>query len=330
MLEPLPEADAIVSTSFFKNRTLRVPDPGPVERVIGLPERWSTPTSVPTPAAAATGSADARQPARALALRRPLRLRHAFAASSRARRAEASRGPMMEMLRKRSMNRTARGDALDRHAPVIRGVRFYLAHAPGLVAHGSKPSRDIARDRRARRHAARRAPPVRRRARLCADPGLPRRAPSRTRSARVPRPWCGSPPCRARRGPARRDRSRGGAARPDQGRATSSTWCARAGFRGRGARRARAHPLATTADLARLDTGARAPPTSTRGWPGPRRRCRCAALGPARGRMSPATRSTRRSPPTCCSRISRPRRPRRWRCAGCWPPRASIPLASTT
>lgn len=37
MLEPLPEADAIVSTSFFKNRTLGVPDPGPVERVIGLP-----------------------------------------------------------------------------------------------------------------------------------------------------------------------------------------------------------------------------------------------------------------------------------------------------
>ncbi len=28
--------------------------------------------------------------------------------------------------------------------PVIRGARFYLAHAPGLVRHGSKPSRDIA------------------------------------------------------------------------------------------------------------------------------------------------------------------------------------------
>jgi glycine reductase len=36
MLEPLPEADAIVSTSFFKNVTLQVPDPGPVRRVIGL------------------------------------------------------------------------------------------------------------------------------------------------------------------------------------------------------------------------------------------------------------------------------------------------------
>jgi len=30
--------------------------------------------------------------------------------------------------------------------PVICGARFFLAHAPGLVCHGSKPSRDIARD----------------------------------------------------------------------------------------------------------------------------------------------------------------------------------------
>ncbi len=30
--------------------------------------------------------------------------------------------------------------------PVIRGVRFFLAHVPGLVRYGSKPSRDIARD----------------------------------------------------------------------------------------------------------------------------------------------------------------------------------------
>jgi hypothetical protein len=36
MLEPLPEADAIVSTSFFKNVTLQVADPGPVNCVIGL------------------------------------------------------------------------------------------------------------------------------------------------------------------------------------------------------------------------------------------------------------------------------------------------------
>jgi glycine reductase complex component B subunit alpha and beta len=39
MLEPLPEADAIVSTGFFKNSTLRVPDAPPVERVIGLPHK---------------------------------------------------------------------------------------------------------------------------------------------------------------------------------------------------------------------------------------------------------------------------------------------------
>jgi betaine reductase len=30
--------------------------------------------------------------------------------------------------------------------PVIRAARFFLAHAPGLVRHGSKPARDIARD----------------------------------------------------------------------------------------------------------------------------------------------------------------------------------------
>jgi betaine reductase len=30
--------------------------------------------------------------------------------------------------------------------PVIRGVRFFLAHTPGLVRYGSKPGRDIARD----------------------------------------------------------------------------------------------------------------------------------------------------------------------------------------
>jgi betaine reductase len=30
--------------------------------------------------------------------------------------------------------------------PVIRGVRFFLAHTPGLVRYGSKPSRDIAHD----------------------------------------------------------------------------------------------------------------------------------------------------------------------------------------
>jgi sarcosine reductase len=39
MLEPLPEADAIVSTSFFKTRTLQLPDLPPVARVIGLQEK---------------------------------------------------------------------------------------------------------------------------------------------------------------------------------------------------------------------------------------------------------------------------------------------------
>ncbi len=39
MLEPLPEADAIVSTGFFKNVTLGVPDAPPVARVIGLPHK---------------------------------------------------------------------------------------------------------------------------------------------------------------------------------------------------------------------------------------------------------------------------------------------------
>ena len=39
MLEPLPEADAIVSTSFFKNVTLAVPEAPAVSRVIGLPTK---------------------------------------------------------------------------------------------------------------------------------------------------------------------------------------------------------------------------------------------------------------------------------------------------
>ena len=39
MLEPLPEADAIVSTSFFKTRTLALPDLPPVARVIGVQEK---------------------------------------------------------------------------------------------------------------------------------------------------------------------------------------------------------------------------------------------------------------------------------------------------
>ena len=30
--------------------------------------------------------------------------------------------------------------------PVVRDVRFFLAHTPGLVRHGSKPSREIAKE----------------------------------------------------------------------------------------------------------------------------------------------------------------------------------------
>lgn len=43
MLEPLPEADAIVSTSFFKSGTLELPDVPEVERVIGAQEKAINP-----------------------------------------------------------------------------------------------------------------------------------------------------------------------------------------------------------------------------------------------------------------------------------------------
>jgi len=39
VLAPLPEADAIVSTSVFKNVTLVVPEAPPVSRVIDVPRR---------------------------------------------------------------------------------------------------------------------------------------------------------------------------------------------------------------------------------------------------------------------------------------------------
>lgn len=39
MLEPLPEADAIVSTGFFDNAKLGSPDAAPVEKVIGIEEK---------------------------------------------------------------------------------------------------------------------------------------------------------------------------------------------------------------------------------------------------------------------------------------------------
>jgi glycine reductase len=56
MLEPLPEANAIVSTSFFKTRTLEVPELPAVQRVIGLQHKaigplrdQLVPTSGPLP-----------------------------------------------------------------------------------------------------------------------------------------------------------------------------------------------------------------------------------------------------------------------------------------
>ena len=30
--------------------------------------------------------------------------------------------------------------------PVVRGARFFLAHAPGMVRHGSKPAHEIEKD----------------------------------------------------------------------------------------------------------------------------------------------------------------------------------------
>ena len=56
MLEPLPEADAIVSTSFFRADLLGIDPLPPVERVIGNPEKISgqlrdhyVPTAGPLP-----------------------------------------------------------------------------------------------------------------------------------------------------------------------------------------------------------------------------------------------------------------------------------------
>ena len=43
------------------------------------------------------------------------------------------------------MNDTTTNDAA---MPVIRGARFFMAHTPGLLRHGSKPARDIAADPR--------------------------------------------------------------------------------------------------------------------------------------------------------------------------------------
>ena len=122
--------------------------------------------------------------------------------------------------------------------PVIRGARFFLAHAPGLVRHGSKPSRDIARDagvedaiRGALRpwERARDYPPnqvllgaaIRTRSGTCRGRGRDRSAGGPTRAAR-------------------RDRARGGAVRPAQDRRRVRSGAARA--RASPRRRARRSP----------------------------------------------------------------------------------------
>jgi hypothetical protein len=85
-------------------------------------------------------------------------------------------------------------------SPVVRGCRFFLAHAPGLVRHGSKPHRDIARDPAVgaaidaalRPFAAARDYPPNQVLLGGLDPGA---------LARLPRPWFATPPVRVCRGP---------------------------------------------------------------------------------------------------------------------------------
>lgn len=85
-------------------------------------------------------------------------------------------------------------------APVIRGCRFFLAHAPGLVRHGSKPQRDIARDPAVaaaidgalRPFAAARDYPPNQVLLGALDP---------VALAAMPRPWFAGPPFRDQRGP---------------------------------------------------------------------------------------------------------------------------------
>ena len=84
--------------------------------------------------------------------------------------------------------------------PVIRGARFFLAHAPGLVRHGSKPSRDIAREASVE-GAIRAALRPWERARDYAPNQvlLGARHPDSLRD--LPRPWWDASPAAGRRGP---------------------------------------------------------------------------------------------------------------------------------
>ena len=139
--------------------------------------------------------------------------------------------------------------------PVIRGVRFYLAHAPGLVAHGSKPSRDIARDpalagtlRAALRPfaAARDYPPTQ--VFLGALPPEALRA--------RPRPWADAAVPSPREGPhgeiAPEEELLGLIRAGDE----FDLVALERGFAAEARAALAAHPLATPADLARLDKGA--------------------------------------------------------------------------
>jgi betaine reductase len=84
--------------------------------------------------------------------------------------------------------------------PVIRGARFFLAHAPGLVRHGSKPSRDIAADGRVEASIA-----AALRSWEAARDYAPNQALLGARHPDslwdLPRPWFQSSPAGARRGP---------------------------------------------------------------------------------------------------------------------------------
>jgi hypothetical protein len=188
--------------------------------------------------------------------------------------------------------------------PVIRGARFFLAHAPGLVATAQAEPRH----RRGRRGGGidpRRPAPVGGRSRLCAEPGADRRAPSRLPlglAAAVVRGFSTGRPA----GASRRDRARGGALRLLK-IAISSTWCssgadfleeARSSPRIRWSRRATWTPWAP---------GCPRPPSRS-GSAGPcRRRRSICARGGGSGASWRGTRWIRRSRPTCSSRTSRPR-----------------------
>ena len=114
LLKPVPEADAIVTTGFFNTKYLDIGTLPPVERVIGYGEKAAGRAVDATVVGAPRVGRWGRDPA-ALAPRRSLRI-HA--------------PDVVRLLM----------------AVVVRGARMLLVHAPGLVRHGSKPARELARD----------------------------------------------------------------------------------------------------------------------------------------------------------------------------------------